>query len=254
MDVAGKAALITGGGTGVGRATALMLAERGCSVLVNYSRSKGDADKTAAEAQAKGVKAIACQADVADDAACRAMVDAAVKEFGRLDILVNNAGTTVFVPHANLDGLSGDDFSRIYDVNVKGPFFCTRAARDALRASGSGEIVNVSSVAGIAAVGSSIAYCCSKAALNSLTVSLARALGPEIRVNAICPGAIQGRWLAGGLGEAYDAVMEGTAAASPLKKTATPEDIGAAIVAVITGSDLMTGQIIAVDGGMLIRG
>jgi 3-oxoacyl-[acyl-carrier protein] reductase len=254
MDVAGKAALITGGGTGVGRATALMLAERGCSVLVNYSRSAEDAEKTAAEVQAKGVKAIAYQADVAEDAACRAMVGAAVEEFGRLDILVNNAGTTVFVPHPNLDGLSGDDFSRVYDVNVKGPFFCTRAARDALKATGSAEIVNVSSVAGIAAIGSSIAYCCSKAALNNLTISLARALGPEIRVNAICPGAIQGRWLAGGLGEAYDAVIEGTAAASPLKKTSTPEDIGEAIVGVITGSDLMTGQIIAVDGGMLIRG
>ena len=201
------------------------------------------------------MKAIAYQADVAEDAACRAMVGAAVEEFGRLDILVNNAGTTVFVPHPNLDGLSGDDFSRVYDVNVKGPFFCTRAARDALKASsGSAEIVNVSSVAGIAAIGSSIAYCCSKAALNNLTISLARALGPEIRVNAICPGAIQGRWLAGGLGEAYDAVIEGTAAASPLKKTSTPEDIGEAIVGVISGSDLMTGQIIAVDGGMLIRG
>jgi 3-oxoacyl-[acyl-carrier protein] reductase len=254
MDIEGKAALITGGGTGVGRATALMLAERGCSVLVNYSRSREDADKTAAEAQALGVKALAWQADVAGDAACRGMVDAAVKEFGRLDVLVNSAGTTVFVPHPDLEGLSGDDFSRIYDVNVKGPFFCTRAARAALTASGSAEVVNVSSVAGIAAIGSSIAYACSKAALNNLTISLARALGPEIRVNAICPGAIQGRWLAGGLGEAYDAVMEGTAAVSPLKKVATPDDIGQAIVAVITGSDLMTGQLITVDGGMLIRG
>ncbi len=254
MNVEGKAALITGGGTGVGRATALQLAALGCSVLVNYSRSKEDAERTVADVKARGGKAIAWQADVADDAADRAMVEVAVKEFGRLDILVNNAGTTVFVPHPDLDKLSGEDFSRIYDVNLKGPFFCARAARGALAESGSGEIVNVSSVAGIAGTGSSIPYCCSKAALNNLTITLARALGPEIRVNAVAPGAIQGRWLEGGLGDAYEPVMEGIAATVPLKKTATPDDVGAAIVALITGSDLVTGQVLVCDGGMLIRG
>jgi 3-oxoacyl-[acyl-carrier protein] reductase len=254
MDVEGKAALITGGGTGVGRATALQLAERGCAVLVNYSRSVDDAEKTVEDVRALGARAIAYQADVADDAADRAMVEAAVKEFGRLDILVNNAGTTVFVPHPDLDKLSGDDFSRLYDVNLKGPFFCSRAARGALRESGNGEIINVSSVAGIAGVGSSIPYCCSKAALNVLTITLARALGPEIRVNAVAPGAIQGRWLAAGLGEAYDAVMQGTAANVPLKKVCTPDDVGDAILGLITGSDLVTGQVLVCDGGMLIRG
>ena len=254
MNVAGKAALITGGGTGVGRATALQLAKLGCSVLVNYSRSSDEAEQTAEECRANGVSALAFQADVADDTAVAAMVERAQKEFGRLDVLVNNAGTTVFVPHPDLDKLSGDDFSRIYDVNVKGPFFCARAARTLLAASGSGEIVNVSSVAGIAGTGSSIPYCASKAALNNLTVTLARALGPEIRVNAIAPGAIQGRWLAGGLGDAYDTVMDAMASQSPLQKTCTPGDVAEAIVAVVTGSDLMTGQIIAVDGGMLIKG
>ena len=254
MEVAGKAALITGGGTGVGRATALQLAALGCSLLVNYSRSSDEAEQTAEECRAKGVSALAFRADVADEAAVGAMVERAQKEFGRLDVLVNNAGTTVFVPHPDLDKLSGDDFSRIYDVNVKGPFFCVREARGLLAASGSGEIVNVSSVAGIAGTGSSIPYCCSKAALNNLTITLARALGPEIRVNAIAPGAIQGRWLAGGLGDAYDTVMNAVASQSPLQKTCTPEDVADAIVSVVTGSDLMTGQIIAVDGGMLIKG
>ena len=253
MKVDGRAALITGAGTGVGRSTALQLAERGCSVLINYSRSKEEAEKTAAEVEALGVKSIPYQADVADDDAVRGMVGAAVKEFGRLDILVNNAGTTVFVPHSELERLSGDDFSRIYDVNLKGPFFCTRAARSALEASGSGEVVNVSSVAGIAAVGSSIAYACSKAALNNLTISLARALGPSIRVNAVAPGAIEGRWLAGGLGDAYDAAMKAMASSAPLKKVCSPDDVADAIVALITGSDLITGQIVVCDGGMLIR-
>ena len=175
-------------------------------------------------------------------------------EFGRLDILVNNAGTTVFVPHQDLDKLSGADFSRIYDVNLKGAFFCARAARGALAASGSGEIVNVSSVAGIAGTGSSIPYCCSKAALNNLTITLARALGPEIRVNAVAPGAIQGRWLAGGLGGAYENVMGAIAATAPLRRTATPDDVALAILSLVTGSDLVTGQILVCDGGMLIKG
>jgi len=254
MDVADKVALITGGGTGVGRATALQLAGLGCSVVVNYSRSKDEAERTVADVQARGAKAIAYQADVADDSAVRAMVEATTRELGRLDVLVNNAGTTVFVPHGDLEKLSGDDFSRLYDVNLKGAFFCARAARAPLAASGSGEIVNVSSVAGIAGTGSSIPYCCSKAALNNLTITLARALGPEIRVNAVAPGAIQGRWLAGGLGGAYDAVMDGIAGSVPLGKTATPEDVAEAILSLVTGSDLVTGQILACDGGMLIKG
>ena len=254
MEVEGKAALITGGGTGVGRATALRLAQGGCSVVVNYSRSKDEAEQTVADVKALGARAITIRADVADEAEDRAMVEKTVKEFGRLDILVNNAGTTVFVAHPDLDKLTGEDFTRIYDVNLKGPFFCARAARGALQASGSGEIVNVSSVAGIAGTGSSIPYCCSKAALNNLTITLARALGPEIRVNAVAPGAIQGRWLAAGLGDHYETVMGAIAATSPLGKTATPDDVAAAIVSLVTGSDLVTGQILACDGGMLIRG
>ena len=193
MEVEGKAAIITGGGTGVGRATALALARLGCSVLVNYSRSREEAEKTAAELTGLGVRAIAQQGDVAQDSACRALVETAVREFGRLDILVNNAATTVFIPHDELERVTDEDWDRLMRVNVKGPFQCSRAARGPLEASGSGEIVNISSVAGIAGVGSSIPYCASKSALNILTLALARVLAPKIRVNGVAPGAIQGR-------------------------------------------------------------
>ncbi len=254
MQVQGKAAIVTGAGTGVGRATALKLAELGCSVLLNYSRSREEAEKAAAEVVALGVHGIPFQADVADDGGCQAMVAAALREFGRLDILVNNAATTVFVPHPELDKVKKEDWERIFAVNVQGPFQMCRAARGPLEASGSGEIINVSSVAGIAGIGSSIPYCASKAALNVMTVALARALGPQIRVNAVAPGAITGRWLKGGLGAAYDAAMEVVKASVPLQRVCEPEDVGDAILSLITGSDLVTGQILIVDGGMTIKG
>lgn len=252
MELAGRAAIVTGGGTGVGRATSLELARRGCSVLVNYSRSREEAEKTAAEVAALGVRGVPFLADVADDAACRGLVEAARKELGRLDVLVNNAGTTVFVPHQDLEGLSADDFQRVYAVNAIGPFQCARAARSLMDESGGGEIVNVSSVAGVAGTGSSIAYCASKAALNNLTITLARVLAPGIRVNAVCPGFITGRWLEGGLGDAYEPAKASQARRAPLGRVCDPEDVRDAIVGVITGSDMMTGQILVVDGGVLI--
>ena len=254
MEVEGRAALITGGGTGVGRATALDLARRGCSVAVNYSRSADDAEQTAADARALGVRALAVQADVADDAQCRSLVETAVAELGRLDALVQSAGVTVFVPHADLDKVQAQDWEHLMAVNVVGAFQCARAARGPLETAGDGEIVNVSSVAGIAGVGSSIPYCASKAALNNLTLTLARALAPKIRVNAVAPGFITGRWLAGGLGDAYDAIKGAMEARAPLGRVCDPEDVAAAILSLVTGSDLVTGQIMAVDGGMLIAG
>jgi 3-oxoacyl-[acyl-carrier protein] reductase len=254
MEVEGRGALITGGGTGVGRATALDLARRGCSVAVNYSRSADDAEQTAADARALGVRALAVQADVADDAQCRSLVATAVAELGRLDALVQSAGVTVFVPHADLDKVQAQDWEHLMAVNVVGAFQCARAARGPLEAAGDGEIVNVSSVAGIAGVGSSIPYCASKAALNNLTLTLARALAPKIRVNAVAPGFITGRWLAGGLGDAYDAIKGAMEARAPLGRVCDPEDVATAILSLITGSDLVTGQIVAVDGGMLIAG
>jgi len=254
MEVEGRAALVTGGGTGVGRATALDLARRGCSVAVNYSRSADEAEQTAAAARALGVRALAVQADVSDDAQCRRLVETSVAELGRLDALVQSAWVTVFVPHADLEKLQARDWEQLMAVNVLGAFQCARAARGPLEQAGEGEIVNVSSVAGIAGVGSSIPYCASKAALNNLTLTLARVLAPKIRVNAVAPGFITGRWLAGGLGDAYDAVKGAMEARAPLGRVCDPEDVAAAILSLVTGSDLVTGQIMAVDGGMLIAG
>lgn len=252
MDVRGKAAIVTGSATGVGRETVLALARRGCDVLVNYSRSREEAEATVAEVRALGVKTLAFRADVAQDADCHGMVDAAVRAFGRLDVLVNNAGTTTFVPHGELDRIQPDDWQRIFAVNVAGPFQCARAARKALEANGAGVIVNVSSVAGIRGVGSSIPYCASKAALNNLTLTLARALAPKIRVNAVAPGFITGRWLKQGLGDAYEGIKAFQEKRAVLGRVCEPSDVADAIVSLVTGSDLVTGQVVAVDGGMLL--
>jgi 3-oxoacyl-[acyl-carrier protein] reductase len=252
MEVEGKAAVVTGGGTGVGRATALALARRGCSVLINYSRSKDEAEQTAGEVAALGVKAVAVEADVADDAACRMMVGTAAREFGRLDILVNNAATTTFIKHYDLDGVKAEDWQRILAVNLVGPFQCARAAREALLASGDGEIVNVSSIAGIAGTGSSIPYCASKAALNNLTVTLARVFAPVVRVNAVAPGFITGRWLRQRMGDAgYEEAKRRTEERVILRKVCEPEDVASLILSVITGPDLITGQVIPIEGGAL---
>lgn len=254
MDVEGKTALVTGGGTGVGRATALALARQGCHVAVNYSRSAREADETADLVRAAGARAVAVQADVARDADCRRLVEATVKEFGRLDVLVQSAGVTSFIAHADLDRVSEDDWDRILGVNLKGAFHCARAARAPMLEAGGGAIVNVSSIAGVAGVGSSIPYCASKAALNNLTVTLARALAPKIRVNAVAPGFITGRWLEGGLGAGYAPIKKAMEQRAPLQRVCEPEDVAAAILGFVTGSDLVTGQVLVVDGGLLIAG
>jgi len=250
MKVEGKAAIVTGGGTGVGRATGLALAGLGCSVLVNYSRSVREAEETAGRIEALGVKSLPYKADVSDDAACRAMVEAAVKTFGRLDVLVNSAGTTRFISFQELDQVQAEDWARIMAVNVQGAFQCARAAKAPMEAAGAGAVVNVASTAGINAVGSSIPYCASKAALINLILSLARAMAPAVRVNAVAPGFITGRWLQGGLGAAYEIARQRVADSSLLKRVSDPEDIAEAIVSLITGSDLVTGQVIICDGGV----
>jgi 3-oxoacyl-[acyl-carrier protein] reductase len=249
MKVDGKAAIVTGSGTGVGRETALGLARLGCSVLINYSRSKDAAEDTAAEVEKLGVKTLAVKADVSVDAECRAMVDAATRHFGRLDVLVNNAGTTKFIPHNELDQVTTEDWERIMAVNAMGPFQCARAASVALIESGSADIVNVSSVAGLRGTGSSIPYCASKAALNSLTLTLARALAPKVRVNAVAPGFITGKWLEQGLGEAYGAIKMHQEQRAVLGKVCDPIDVAEAVISLITGSDLVTGQILPCEGG-----
>lgn len=252
MDIDGRAAVVTGASRGVGRATALDLARGGCAVLVNYSSSKDEAEAVVAEVRAAGVKAIPYKADVSDNTAVCSMIDAAAKEFGRLDILVNNAGTTRFIPHSNLDGVDDDAWERILGVNLKGPFHCARAAKSHMDAAGSGEVVNVASVAGVAGMGSSIPYCASKAALINLTTTLARVLAPTIRVNTVAPGFIEGKWLEQGLGDAYEPAKKASEGRAVLGKVCRPEDVSAAILAFITGSDMVTGQTVVCDGGMLI--
>ncbi len=252
MDIRGKAAVVTGATRGVGRATALMLARGGCHVVVNFSKSKDEAESVVREIEALGVKAAPFKCDVHVDAECRAMMDFAQKTFGRLDVLVNNAGTTQFIAHSNLEGVTDEVWDRILGVNLRGSFYCVRAARPHMEKGGGGAVVNVTSVAGVAGIGSSIPYCCSKAALNNLTVTLARALGPKIRVNAVAPGFIEGEWLKQGFGERYAQVKAANEARSVTGRVSQPDDIAAAIVSFITGSEQVTGQVLTVDGGYLI--
>jgi 3-oxoacyl-[acyl-carrier protein] reductase len=252
MELAGKAAVVTGSSSGVGRSTALELARRGCNVLVNYNRSKAEAEEAVARIAELGVRGMAFQADVAEDAACRAMMAAAGEAFGRIDILVNCAGTTTFVSHGDLEKVTDEDWDRILSVNLKGPFQCIRAALPWLQQSDVAAVVSVASIAGIAATGSSVPYAASKAALINMTVSLARALGPKVRVNAVAPGFITGRWLEQGLGRAYEAIKQRCENTTPLRAVCEPQDVADAILSLITGSRLVTGQTLVCDGGMTI--
>lgn len=245
MDLQGKAALVTGGGTGIGRATALLLARHGAEVAVNYSRSEAEAQNTVEEIEKLGGRAIKVCADVADDAAVTAMVAVVVREFGRLDVLINNAGWAKFTEFKDLDAVDDEEWDHTLGVNVKGPFFCARAAAPPMRQAGAGVVVNVSSIAGLLARGSSIPYVVSKAALNTLTRALARTLAPDIRVNAVAPGVVDTRWVDG-----RDAFVRGAQLQTPMRRMATPEDVAQVILSLIVSNDFVTGQILAVDGGM----
>ncbi len=254
MSSLNKVAIVTGGGTGVGRATSLALARLGYNVVVNYSRSRDEAEATAKDTAEIGVRALAYQADVADDVACRAMVAFAIESLGRVDVLINCAGTTNFIPFNDLDAVTDEIWDRLCKVNVVGAFHCARAVRGPMLAAGGGVIINVSSVAAQLGQGSSIPYCCTKAALDNLTVSLARTLAPQIRVNGIAPGFIDGRWTQAGLGSKFDAIQQAYEQTLPLGRVCQPEDIADAIVSLITGSSLITGQTLTVDAGMMISG
>ncbi|MEX1033003.1 MAG: SDR family oxidoreductase [Cellvibrionaceae bacterium] len=250
MELKDSVAIITGSSSGIGAAIARCFAARGCHVVINFSRNSAGAKQIAADCEALGVKTLVHKANVADDADCRALVDATLTTFGKLDVLVNNAGTTRFCDHRDLDGLDKQDFLDIYAVNTVGAFQMARAAEQALRQREIAHIVNMASIAGIAGVGSSIAYAASKGALVTMTLSLARVLGPQIRVNAICPGFVQGDWLAEGLGQKnYDQMLAGIRKISPLGDTATPERIAETALGIVTGMDWSTGETIIVDGG-----
>jgi 3-oxoacyl-[acyl-carrier protein] reductase len=251
MKLAGSVCIVTGSATGVGAACAVLLARKGAHVVVNYSRSEKEARETLLACTAAGVEALLVQGDVANDADCRRIADAALSRWGRIDGLVNNAGTTKFINPADLDAIDAADFHDLLDVNVIGAFQMIRAAAPAMRRQGQGAIVNISSNSTAIGGGSSLAYVASKGALNAMTLTLARALGPEIRVNAVSPGVIDSRWLKDGVGEtAFAAVRDRYADAAVLGRVAQPEDVADPVVWLLEGADYITGEILMVDGGV----
>jgi NAD(P)-dependent dehydrogenase (short-subunit alcohol dehydrogenase family) len=249
MELTDTVAVVTGGGTGIGRATAVALAEAGAAgVVVNYSRSAADAEAVVAELADLGCAGLAVAADVADDQQVRDLATATLDRFGRVDVLVNNAATTYRIPHEDLDTLSDDAFHHVLDVNVVGPYRLVRALAAPLRAAG-GAVVNIASIAGFRAGGSSIAYGVSKAALLQLTRNLAVALAPEVRVNAVAPGTVATRWQTGLHGaEEFEKRASAERATVPLRQTAGPEHVAQAVLGLLA-MDLVTGETVILDGG-----
>ncbi len=255
MKLDGKAALVTGAGTGIGRATAIQLAAQGCDVVVNYSRSKEAAELVVEKIVSSGGRAVAAQGDVSSDDDAKALVQTVIENFGRLDVLINNAAYTEHVAFADMDGLSDEIWQRTLAVNLMGPFKCIRAASEVMRQTtgpDGGEVVNISSMAGYLSTGSSLAYSTSKAALNHMTRILALTLAPNIRMNCIVPGFVDTPWTRTPAGDKYDHVEQIFASALPLRKVCSPDDLADAILGLITGSDLVTGQILPVDGGWTV--
>ena len=255
MSKDGLCAVVTGSASGLGAATAAILAKGGARIVINYSSSQKEAEQTADLCRSAGGDVVVVQGDVSRDEDCR-KIAAAAAAWGRLDVLVNNAGTTKHVPHENLDGLSSEDFQRLFGVNTIGPFQMVRAARALLeagaKASGrASSVVNVSSVAGISGIGSSVAYAASKGALNTMTLSLARALAPLIRVNAVCPGYIDTPWFTKGRGvEGAAKVRDAVVPKVPLKRASTAEDVAGLVCFLATSqSGNMTGEVVRMDAG-----
>jgi NAD(P)-dependent dehydrogenase (short-subunit alcohol dehydrogenase family) len=252
-DFDGKIILATGSATGLGAAIALGVAKRGAkAVILNCTKSIKEAEKTADEVRSMGADVLIAQGDVSEDADCRRIAEAAAR-YGRLDALVNNAGITKHVPnHGNLDGLTKEDFLQLFAVNAVGPFQMLRACRSLLEAAESASVLMTSSIAGAKGTGSSVAYAASKGALNTMTLSLARVLGPKIRVNAIAPGFIDTRWFTDALGEEKtQGIRERIIAGSPLQKAGKPEDIAdAALFLISDAARHITGEVLTVDAGM----
>jgi NAD(P)-dependent dehydrogenase (short-subunit alcohol dehydrogenase family) len=243
-----KVALITGGSSGIGAATAREFAKRGWRVAINYAHNAAPAEALAKECG----NSIAVQGDVSQDADCKRVASTVREKLGGIDALVNNAGTTKVVPHDQLDGLSAEDFQRIFALNIIAPFQMVRACREALKER-RGAVVNVSSVASVLGTGSSVAYAASKAALETMSLSLARSLAPEIRVNVVAPGHTNTPWHPTVRGPERAAEVEKRySAIAPLKQISQAEDVADAIVWLIEGGRNVTGEVIYVDGGMHI--
>jgi 3-oxoacyl-[acyl-carrier protein] reductase len=248
MTATRRVALITGAASGIGRATAAALAEAGFDVVVNYSRSEQAARQTASLAQKKGAKTLLFQCNVSEDSAVRKMLAAVEQEFGRLDALVNSAGTTTEVKPHDFEALTAEEWDRVFAVNVRGVFQVTRAAVPLLRKA-SGSVVNTASIVGLRPGPQPLPYAASKAAVVSLTKLLALNLGPEIRVNAVAPGWVQGDWMMRMLKDKYDDLLARRAKSTPLRRCVTPEDVAEVIVNLIMSNRLVNGEIVVVDGG-----
>lgn len=249
-----RVAIITGASSGIGAAAARMMAGRGVGVLLNYAGNTAGAEAVVAACEAAGGEALLVQGDVSEDAVCRGIAQAALDRWGRIDVLVNNAGTTKAADMKNLDALDAADFQRIYGVNAIGTYQMVRACAPSLKASGEGSIVNTSSIAGLTGLGSSMAYACSKAAINTMTLALARSLAPEVRVNAICPGFVDSEWWAKQHDEeTIERLRKGAAATTLLGRGASSEEVAEVLVFYALGARTVTGQLIVIDNGTTIN-
>jgi 3-oxoacyl-[acyl-carrier protein] reductase len=242
-------ALVTGSARGIGRAAALALAAHGHDIVINYSVSEPAAQQVAKEVSQHGAAALVSRADVADEQAVLEMVASARRQFGRLDVLVNNAGMSIDVPAADLDGLAMTDWDRVFAVNVRGLFQVTRACVPLLREAPRAAIVNTASIVGLRPGPQPLPYSASKAAVVSLTRTLAGALGPAIRVNAVAPGWMEGEWMEARLGENYERLMQRRARMTPLGRCVTAEDVAQTILSLAVSNPFVTGEVVVVDGG-----
>jgi 3-oxoacyl-[acyl-carrier protein] reductase len=249
-----KVAIITGSSSGIGAAIALKLASSRIHTVINYKNNESGAKEILEKINAAGSEGLIFRGDVSSDTDCRNMVEAAISRWGRVDYLVNNAGISKFVKHTNLEELNSEDFQQIYAVNVIGAYQMIRAAAPHMRKVRGGGIVNISSIAGTLAIGSSIAYAASKAALNNMTQALARILAPEIRVNAICPGFVNTRWFKNGLGEEdYKKKVLAIKENTPLKVASSADDVANTVVYFLIENHHITGELIQVDAGMHLQ-
>jgi len=243
-----KAALVTGAATGIGRSAVLALARAGFDVALNYSSSEAAARETATQAEKLGAKTLLVRCDVSDEQAVRAMLESVAQAFGRLDVLVNNAGTTASWKPKDLETLSLDEWDRVFAVNVRGLFQVTRAAVPLLKKS-QGCVVNTASIVGLRPGPQPLPYAASKAAVVNLTKTLAWNLGPDIRVNAVAPGLMEGDWMKRMLKDKYEDLMGKRAKATPLKRVVTADDVAETMMNLIESNRFVTGEVIVIDGG-----
>jgi 3-oxoacyl-[acyl-carrier protein] reductase len=249
MATTRKAALVTGAASGIGRAAALTLARAGYDVAINYQRSEAAAHQVADEAAKLGANAMLTRCDVADDRGVRAMVAAVGERFGALDVLINNAGITSQADPHDFEAMTVEEWDRIFAVNVRGVFIVTRAALPLLRKASAPCIVNTASIVGLRPGPQALPYAASKAAVVNLTRTMALQLGPQIRVNAVAPGWVEGEWMKRMLKDRYQGLIERRAKMTPLGRCVTPDDVADTMLSLITANRFVTGEVIVVDGG-----